>query len=196
MFELLKRNIFLIVIVISIIIFLFVNNDDSDKIAGESNIKVKEIPIAETSEPKQKQPSSLIVVDVKGEVVRPGVYKMEPESRVNSVIQMAGGFTEDADQTMVNLAQKVQDEMLIVVPKIGEVTAAGGNVSTNNDKLRINYATQEEIEILNGIGPAKAQAIVQYREENGFFKTVDDLLEVSGIGEKTLENLKEDIQVP
>lgn len=194
MLELLRKNVFLIVIVISIGIFLFVNNDDTDKVASEVNEKTTEIPLVET--PEQEESASVFVVDVKGEVVMPGVYKIEPEARVDNVIQLAGGFTEDADQTMVNLAQKVQDEMLLVIPKVGEAAIDSGSGSMNSDKLRINYATQEEIETLNGIGPSKAQAIIQYREENGLFKTADDLLEVSGIGDKTLKTLKEDIQIP
>ncbi len=127
----------------------------------------------------------------------PGVYEMDAESRVNDVIKTAGGFTNDADQTQVNLAQRVQDEMIIVIPKEGEVAEQTSGGSMGGDgKVKVNYATQEELETLSGIGPSKAQTIIQHREENGLFKTAEDLLEISGIGEKTLENIKGDIQVP
>ncbi|MGP4107207.1 helix-hairpin-helix domain-containing protein [Virgibacillus sp. L01] len=196
MLELLRKNIFLIVIVIVISIFLFFNNDDIEDKAPQSKSAttstITEIPKDQIPD----QPST-VIIDVKGEITKPGVYEIDSKSRVNDVIQLAGGFTEGADQTMVNLAQKVQDEMIIVIPKIGETSAAiQQNNGSGNDKVKINYATKAEIEGLNGIGPSKAQAIIQYREENGFFKSMDDLLMVSGIGEKTLENLKDDIQIP
>lgn len=138
-----------------------------------------------------------VIVDIKGEVVQPGVYEVAFDARIHDVIELAGGFSGEADQTHVNLAQKVQDEMMIIVPKIGEaVSTSGSNTSSSSDKVKINYATQEEIETLSGIGPSKAQAIIQYREEHGFFNSVEDLLQISGIGEKTLEKIKEDIQIP
>src|SRR5699024_7733105 len=111
-------------------------------------------------------------------------------------IQMAGGFTEDADESQINLAQKVHDEMIIVVFKLGDEPSSEEN-NTGRDstgKVRINYATQEEIETLNGVGPSKAQAIIQYRDENGLFQSAEDLLQVSGIGEKTLENFRDQLQ--
>lgn len=142
----------------------------------------------------QEEINATIIIDIKGEVKKPGVYEVDKDLRVNDVILLAGGLTDQADEFAINLAQKLQDEMVIHVPKIGEETE--GSIAVTNGKIKINYATQEEIETLNGIGPAKAQAIIQYREENGFFNTIEDLLNVSGIGEKTLENIKDDIQVP
>lgn len=183
----------MIVIVIAVSIFLFFNNDDIEEKAPHSNSASTSTEILKEETPDQP---STVIIDVKGEILKPGVYEIDSQSRVNDVIQLAGGFTEGADQTMVNLAQKVQDEMIIVIPKIGEASAATEQNGSGNDKVKINYATKAEIEGLNGIGPSKAQAIIQYREENGFFKSTDDLLLVSGIGEKTLENLKDDVQIP
>ncbi|WP_246001089.1 helix-hairpin-helix domain-containing protein [Oceanobacillus piezotolerans] len=139
-----------------------------------------------------------VLVDVKGEVVNKGVYQVNSNARVNDVISKAGGFTAKADETQVNLAQRVQDEMVIFIPEKGEGTQQimEGASSTGTDKIRINYATQEEVEKLSGIGPSKAAAIIEHREEHGFFQTADDLLEITGIGEKTVENIKEEIQVP
>ncbi|SDQ48186.1 helix-hairpin-helix domain-containing protein [Virgibacillus salinus] len=193
MLELLKKNIFLIVIVIAISGFLLFNNDDIDEKAPQLNSASTSTEILKEEIPDQP---STVIVDVKGEVLQPGVYEIDSQFRVDDVIQLAGGFTKSADQTMVNLAQKVQDEMIIVIPKTGETSTANEQNVSGNGKVRINYATKAEIEGLNGIGPSKAQAILQYREENGFFKTIDDLLLVSGIGQKTLENLKDDVQIP
>ncbi|QKY69513.1 helix-hairpin-helix domain-containing protein [Lentibacillus sp. CBA3610] len=193
MFEPFKKYLFPIVIAIVIAAFLFLNHDDADENVSQINQNQEEQP---DSLNEKEQAPAIVMVDVKGEVATPGVYEIESESRVNDVIQMAGGFTEDADQSMVNLAQKVQDEMIIMIPKMGEQVSGSSPGGNGDDKVRINYATQEEIEQLNGIGPSKAAAIIQYRDENGIFETEEDLLDVSGIGEKTLDSLKEDIQVP
>lgn len=178
-------------IIISIGIFLLINNNEIPQSLSQSSTPAIELPKKELLQ----QPET-VIIDVKGEILKPGVYEITSGSRVNDIIQLAGGFTKSADQTKVNLAQKVQDEMIIVIPKIGQTVDVNTPASNENGKLRINYATQEEIETLSGIGPSKAQAIIKFREENGFFKTLDDLLEVSGIGDKTIENLKESIQIP
>lgn len=137
-----------------------------------------------------------VMIDLKGEVKRPGVYELPQNARVKDAIEEAGGFTVEADEWSVNLAQKVMDEMVIFVPKKMDGMDAESLSTSMEGKVRINYATQEEIETLNGIGPKKAQAIIQFREENGFFQTIDDLLQVQGIGEKTLEKIKDQIQIP
>lgn len=140
-------------------------------------------------------------VDVKGEVMRPGLYEVDVDTRVKNVIDLAGGFTELAAEEQINLAQKVMDEMVIYVPKIGEedqpVITQNANMSGNNsDKVNVNNATAEELTKLNGIGPSKAEAIITYREENGPFTEIDDLLQVSGIGEKTLDNIRDNLIIP
>lgn len=138
-----------------------------------------------------------IMVDVKGAVHHPGVYEVEPNQRIKDVISLAGGFTKDADELAVNLAQRVHDEMVIYVPQhLEDNYAQQENSHESSAKVRINYATKEELETITGIGPARAEAILKYREENGFFKQVEDLLHVSGIGEKLLEQMKDEIQVP
>ncbi|WBX82280.1 helix-hairpin-helix domain-containing protein [Virgibacillus salarius] len=118
------------------------------------------------------------------------------EDRVIDAIEVAGGFTKNADESQVNLAQKVQDEMVISVADSESDYSSSLSGTETNEKLRINQASVEEIESLSGIGPAKAEAIVRYREENGPFTTIDDLLNVSGIGEKTIEVFQEEIQIP
>lgn len=137
-----------------------------------------------------------IIVDIKGEIKNPGIYTVDFNDRVYDVIKKAGGFTNEADESQINLAQKVFDEMVIFVPSINLSGEGEQIINPSSDKIRINYATQEELEQLKGIGPSKASSIIQYREENGPFQSLEDLLNVTGIGEKTLENIKEDIQVP
>ncbi|KKE80579.1 ComEA family DNA-binding protein [Bacilli bacterium] len=204
MLDLLKKSSFFILISIVIIFIFFFSKDESipkdEELISSASTLNSEIPVKEVLNDSASQQDT-IYVDVKGAVEQPGVYEMTTENRVKDVIEKAGGLTKDADQSQVNLAQKVHDEMIIMVPELPDLNVDSGQtadtVSSNIDgKVRINYATQDEIETLPGIGPSKAQAIIQHREEFGLFQTVEDLLEISGIGEKTLENMKDNIQIP
>ncbi|MHA6252184.1 helix-hairpin-helix domain-containing protein [Oceanobacillus sp. CAU 1775] len=202
MTETLKKIIFVVAgCLVAVIFFLFTNDSNVNRIAHQSSGLVA-VGDDEQSNPAvnevQTIESDIILVDIKGEVNKPGVYELKIDSRVNDVIKLAQGFTENADETQINLAQRVQDEMIIIVPKIAEDGALVENSPSpsTGGKVRINYATREEIETLNGIGPSKAQAIIQYREENGMFRVPEDLLQVSGIGEKTLQNFIDQIQIP
>ncbi|TCT27046.1 competence protein ComEA [Melghiribacillus thermohalophilus] len=143
----------------------------------------------------EKKPS-MVMVDIKGEVRKPGVYQIDEDSRVKDAVELAGGLTNEADELSVNLAQKIYDEMVIIVAKKGEADHGSSTSGMGQGQVRINSAGKEEIETLPGIGPSKAEAIIQYREDNGPFKKLEDLLNVSGIGPKTLENIKEFIIVP
>ena len=146
-------------------------------------------------------------VDIKGEVLQPGVYEFSCESRIQEVIKKAGGFTEEADETKINLAQKISDQMQMIVPNLhskqeGGVTEGNsekGNLSNttpSNSKqgtVNINTATLEELQTLKGIGKKKAEAILQYRKEHGAFRTKEDLLQVKGIGKKALEAIESQV---
>ena len=146
-------------------------------------------------------------VDIKGEVLRPGVYEFSCESRMQEVIKKAGGFTEEADETKINLAQKISDQMQIIVPNVqskqeGGVTEENSekgnssNTSPSNSKqgtVNINTATLEELQTIKGIGKKKAEAILQYRKEHGSFRTKEDLLQVKGIGKKALEAIESQV---
>ena len=146
-------------------------------------------------------------VDIKGEVLHPGVYEFSCESRMQEVIKKAGGFTEEADETKINLAQKITDQMQIIVPNLhskqeGGVTEGNsekGNLSNttpSNSKqgtVNINTATLEELQTIKGIGKKKAEAILQYRKEHGAFRTKEDLLQVKGIGKKALEAIESQV---
>lgn len=156
---------------------------------------------------EDKQPSKkddVIMVDVKGAVENPGVYKMNQQDRIKEAIEKAGGFSKKALKSDVNLAQRVQDEMVILVTEEGEEASEGIENASNtlqNDQetgtvINLNQATEAELTSLTGIGPSKADAIIQYREEHGLFSSPEDLMEVSGIGEKTFENIKDQIRAP
>ena len=146
-------------------------------------------------------------VDIKGEVLRPGVYEFSCVSRIQDVLKKAGGFTEEADETKINLAQKIIDQMQIIVPNLhskqeGGVTEGNsekGNSSNSTPShskqgtVNINTATLEELQTIKGIGKKKAEAILQYRKEHGAFRTKEDLLQVKGIGKKALEAIESQV---
>lgn len=151
------------------------------------------IPFASSTTASTAKPK--LIVHVAGAVNKPGVYAVEEGSRVYQVIFLAGGFTEVAEPKAVNLAALVQDAQQIYVPSVGEetraVTDSGGGVATGDGKVNINSATASALEQLPGIGPATAASIIDYREKNGPFSSIEDLLRVSGIGSVKLDAIRE-----
>ena len=147
--------------------------------------------------------STVIYVDVKGEVHHPGVYQMKAENRVKDLIEAAGGFTPLADNHKLNLSQLLEDQMVIVVPKKGEeVNSELAQAPTSQKKevgkegkVNINTATVEELKTLKGIGEKKAEAIIEYRKKNGSFKNKEELMKVRGIGKKLYESFQERVIV-
>lgn len=141
-----------------------------------------------------------LTIDITGEVVRPGVYNLPPNSRVRDAIQAAGGLSEDADVEILNLAAELADGQKIVVMSKGEIPLPpGGIVRSNpievNGLININTATAEQLDTLPGIGPAKAGDIITYRQKNGAFDKIEDIQNVSGIGPATFENIRNLISV-
>ena len=147
-----------------------------------------------------------LLVDVDGAVVVPAVYTLPPGSRVSDAVEMAGGFAEGADTAVVNLAQPLQDGMQVFVPEEGMETAvvepvtrsdsAAIDLGAGGEQINLNLATVEALDGLPGIGPSTAQKIIDYREQNGPFTAVEQLMEVSGIGEAKFEQVKPFIMVP
>ncbi|MEW6029528.1 MAG: helix-hairpin-helix domain-containing protein [Chloroflexota bacterium] len=134
-----------------------------------------------------------IVVDVSGAVPRPGVYELPEGSRVRDAVTAAGGFLAEADKSQVNLAAPLEDGQKLEIPY-----AAGVEVSAPTEVpflIDINYASVEELETLPGIGPTLAENIVIYREENGPFLRIEDIMNVPGIGESTFDQIKDLIYV-
>lgn len=170
--------------------YLFDDHNDSDKdkpvLSSYSTVKPKT-----ESKPNTK---SIIMVDVKGAVHRPGIYQLSADARVYQAIQAAGGFLQQADQKQINLAQKCKDEMVIYVPLKGEKPISNvGNITAEGDLINVNAASVSDLEKLDGIGPAKAEAIVKYRQTHGPFQSVEQLTKVPGIGKKTVDKFKDQI---
>ncbi|MGB9769617.1 MULTISPECIES: helix-hairpin-helix domain-containing protein [Caldisericum] len=138
-----------------------------------------------------------IKVYVTGEVKHPDVYELEENSIIKDAITLAGGVTENADLISINLAKKLTDGEEVIVPA-KENSTSNSTVSASNaktGKININSATKEELMTLPGIGEVKANAIIDYRTKNGPFKSIHDIVNVSGIGEKTFEKIKDLITV-
>ncbi|HET7928890.1 MAG TPA: ComEA family DNA-binding protein [Actinomycetota bacterium] len=142
-------------------------------------------------------PEVVILVDVAGWVRRPGVYEFEEGARVIDAIDAAGGARSGALLESLNLAAPLADGIQVLVPRQGQTVAppAGGAVVGVAGLINVNTAASTELEELPGVGEVIAQAIVDYRTENGPFTTVDQLLDVSGIGDATLENIRELVTV-
>lgn len=148
-----------------------------------------------------------VYVDVDGAVASPGVYRLQDGARVSQAIDAAGGLTAEADVTGLNRASKVTDGQKIYVPTVGEQQAAlatggaegGAAAASGTDAssglVNINTASAAELQTLSGIGPSMAQSIIDERTQNGAFASVDDLMRVSGIGEKKLAKIKDCICV-
>ena len=153
----------------------------------------------ETPEPStEKEEVKIIMADVKGAVKLPGVYEVKEGERVIDILAKAGGLTDQADQAKVNFSMYVTDEMVVYIPKVGEVEQPDLVSSGTNPKeamININKADQTELETLPGIGPSKSMAIIEYRNTNGPFQTIEDIQSVGGFGEKTFEKLKDKISV-
>lgn len=134
---------------------------------------------------------SKICAYIVGEVNSPGIFELEDGTRIYELIEMAGGATKDADVSRINLAKIVLDEEKITVPKKVIVSE-----ETEDSKIiNINSATADKLSTLDGIGKSTAEKIVKYREENGYFNTVEDLMNVSGIGENKFNSIKQNIEV-
>ena len=137
-----------------------------------------------TPSPTQAGP---IQAYITGAVVSPGVYTLQPESRVNDLVQAAGGALPEADMTSVNLAKRVSDEDQVYVSSVDEAPPA----SSRSNLLDINQASAEQLMALPGIGEVRSRAIVNYRIEIGRFQRIDQLLDVPGIGSATFEGIRD-----
>ena len=169
---------------------------------------------------KAKENVETYKVDIKGEILTPGIYTLKSNSRVIDVIEMSGGLTENADTSVINLSKKITDEMVIIIYSKSEVRdfektkekektiqekcIKKDDNALKNDacitdsvkvsgKISLNSATKEELMTLTGIGESKAEDIIKYREENGPFKAIEDIKNVSGIGDSLFAKIKENI---
>ena len=155
----------------------------------------------EVSETEREKEKEFIYVHVCGAVVLPGVYKLPAGSRAYEAVDAAGGVTDDAAPYLVNLAGVLCDGQKLYIPKEGEDVAqeeysqAAYAHTSEKTKVNINTATKEQLMTLNGVGQSKADAIISYREKNGSFKNIEQIMEVNGIKNAAFERIKEDITV-
>lgn len=146
-----------------------------------------------------------LTVYVSGAVARPGVYTLPAASRVQQAVEAAGGFAGDADEIAINLAQPLIDGQQVHVRRAGETSASMAGMAgspanappsgSSRGPININTASAEELSTLPGIGPAIAGRIVEYRNANGGFRTIEDIKQVKGIGDATFERIKDLITV-
>ena len=135
-------------------------------------------------------------IHVAGEVLRPGVYELPFGSIVKDAIDAAGGYSGEANQDRINLAASLEDGQQVYVPEVSDSLPLSSNPVDSSEQISINTASAPALERLPGIGPVLAQRIVEYRELNGPYQRLEDLLEVEGIGPAKLESLQDYIQVP
>ena len=144
------------------------------------------------------QELSFIVIDISGEVNSPGVYTLPHGSRILDAIEAAGGLTDNCDINYINRAELLYDEMKIYIPSYDDInnnTVPSGlfrdsTNKTSDNLININTANSEELQKIPGIGPSTAGKIIDYRNMNGKFSSIEELINISGIGNKTLERMK------
>ncbi len=203
-----QQIVILIMVVIAISITFFgisrknsIFEDDVNKLSILEDNQISNNDINNNDEEIQDV-NGTIMVHISGQVYKPGLIELENGSRVIDAVNKAGGMKSEADIDRINLAKKVVDEEKIYIPKIGE-EVSGIDVSTNlcegstsedTGKVNINNCTKEDLMSLSGIGEVLATRIIEYRETNEF-KSIDDIMNVSGIGAKKFENIKDYITV-
>lgn len=178
-------------IIFAIIVGLFVSRSESKTDTDNVEGNIQEVEETSTE--------NLFFVYVVGAVYKPGVVEVEEGTRLYQVIQKAGGALEMADLSKINLASIVKDEQKIIVPYIenkeDKVNDNSANVQSGVRLVNINTASEAELQTLNGIGASTAKKIVDYRNQNGDFNTVEEIMNVSGIGQSKFDSIKNDITV-
>lgn len=195
-----------LVLIICLTFFFKIKEDDKkDTLPSQMNLTENLSTIAQNETEKENTNPEMetIMVDIKGAVVKEGVYQLQRNSRVTDAIQIAGGLRDDADPNAINLAQKLSDEAILYVARKGEnksiidsqsqQSSSTEQSGQRDQKVNINKATIEDLRKIPGIGEKRAQEILDARDSKGGFKSIDDLLTISGIGQKTLEKIKNDI---
>ena len=189
-----KAGIVVLVIVLGLVVSIFKNGGQE-----EANAQAEEATVS------TEETAAMIYVDVGGEVKNPSVVELPDGSRVTDAITAAGGLTEQADLTDINRAAFVSDGEKIYSPSqvseleddglsVGE-GGGGGTAKSSDGRININTADSTQLQELTGVGPATAEKIIDYRKQNGRFQSIEDIKNVSGIGDKTYEKLKDHIKV-
>lgn len=186
---------------------IFVDEED-DVYKNENSIEVNtKSEVASNNEEKSvaNATNKNIFVEIKGEVIKPDVYEISEGSIIRDLINKAGGLTSEANIDKINRADKLKANQLIIIPNKNDSLNAGSNLGTGDisnsvqanedDVININTATLEELQKISGIGEVKAKGIIQYREKNGGFNSIEEIKNIDGIGEKTFEKMKDQIKV-
>lgn len=194
-------------IAFGIIIYIY-TKDNSQNIELENDILVENTSDVQNNNNSNEE--NIVVVHITGSVKKPGIVRLKEGSRIEDAIESAGGITENADISKVNLAYVLDDGIKIRIPSITDeeiedvmTDGSGENIIVENDtssvtqnqKININKATETELQSLPGIGASLASRIVEYRNQNGKFASIEDIKNVNGIGENKYSNIKELIYV-
>ena len=220
-----KKIIAIILIILAIIAYYYLYLKNSTEEISNQDLEVNNTQESNQTNETEKETEETIVVHISGAVNIEGIVELEAGSRIANAIEKAGGVKENADMTDINLAYPLEDGMKIHIPTKEEteanknnenmidesyVTSSSGGVSskedtnstqgsskstTSNEKVNINTATQEELDTLPGIGPSIASKIIDYREQNGKFNSIEEIKEVSGIGDAKYEKIKDSITI-
>lgn len=207
-----------VVVVLAFVLFHSISKSNGQEIEtipqNKSNVQMdhnnkqnfsqkKESNHENNTEGEGNKKSKVVVVDVKGAVEHPDIYEMKDTQRIKDVLNKAK-LTSKADLTTINLSEKLTDQKMIFIPEKGQNLAVNTN-NTNTSpqgtnkasqaKVNLNSAKENELTTVNGLGPSKAKAIIEYRETKGPFNSVDQLKNVKGIGEKSFEKLKDSFTV-
>ncbi|MBQ4650844.1 MAG: helix-hairpin-helix domain-containing protein [Firmicutes bacterium] len=200
--ELIKTAALPLIIGAAVLFFWFYGADEGEIEVENGNNPDSDIQVE--SDEYGAASESVMYVDISGEVITPGVYEVYDGTRLFQVIEMAGGLTENADVNSLNQAEIVYDGQKIIVSSgSGRDTGSGenadssdaGNGGITNGKVNLNLADSATLQTIPGIGPSKADRIIEYRNNNGRFRTVEDIMNITGIGQKTFESIKSYITV-
>ena len=212
-----KQKILLIMIIfiitLGIIYYTYTTKTNDEFSIEEQNLEIEENEREKEINENIKE-NTKIIVHISGAVRNEGIVELKEKARIADAIEMAGGITEDAYMKDVNLATILEDGMKIYIPTKEEVEKQGENIndsvskdtnldiynngsntSKKNNKVNINTASKEELDTLPGIGESTANKIINYRKENGKFKTIEEIKEVSGIGDSKFEDIKDLIEI-
>ena len=188
-----------IIVLVVVAFFAFVVGDDDDE-NEQMLIDTQQQQLITGEEEANESTLDKIIVDVAGAVNSPKVVELPADSRVADAIAAAGGLTKDADTSQINQAAFLNDGEKIYIPEVGEDDSAASGLNTSSiafkaSKIDINTATSEELQTLSGVGPATAEKIISYRSDVGYFKDINELKNVEGIGDKTFDKLKDYIMI-
>ena len=196
--ETIKKAALPVVVVAALLFFWMGENDE------KAQIKENDRPVSEIVEQQSVEETAIddvkseIYVDISGCVYNPGVYKIKGGTRLFQVVEKAGGLTPEADTDSINQAEEVYDGQKILISSkgnSGENQMSSAVQESQNGKININTADSLKLQEIPGVGPTTAQKIIDYRQNYGKFKSKEDIVNVSGIGEKTYENIKDYIIV-